>query len=69
MDGLCVHANSLKERYFGKSICLEGRMLYHNMCQRNCLYCGMRRESNIQRYTHVLVFLLLLFYSYNLVKQ
>lgn len=30
-------------------------MLYHNMCQRNCLYCGMRRESKIQRYTHVLL--------------
>lgn len=45
-------AASIRDRYVGNHVFLRGLIEYSNLCGKNCLYCGIRRENlKIDRYT------------------
>lgn len=45
-------AASVRDRYLGNNVYLRGLIEYSNMCGKNCLYCGVRRENQtVKRYT------------------
>ncbi len=45
-------AVTVRDRYIGNSIYLRGLIEYSNICGKNCLYCGIRRENHkVDRYT------------------
>ncbi|CBK24998.2 Iron hydrogenase assembly protein [Blastocystis hominis] len=53
-----LHANSVTEVHFSNEISLHGFMDLHNMCERNCQHCWMRRANkDVKRFmcfpTHV----------------
>ncbi len=49
---LYAQAAIIKEKYVGNTVYLRGLIEYSNVCGKNCLYCGSRRENrNIKRYT------------------
>jgi biotin synthase len=44
-------ASAVRDRYIGNSIFLRGLIEYSNICGKNCLYCGIRRENHkVDRY-------------------
>lgn len=44
-------ADRVRKKYVGDKVQLRGLIEFSNICKRNCLYCGLRRENeNIQRY-------------------
>ncbi|MHC1682426.1 MAG: [FeFe] hydrogenase H-cluster radical SAM maturase HydE [Clostridiaceae bacterium] len=44
-------ADDVRKRYVGDEVHLRGLVEFTNICKRNCLYCGLRRDnSNIERY-------------------
>jgi biotin synthase len=44
-------AAEVKEKYIGNVVYLRGLIEFSNICQKNCLYCGIRKENkNINRY-------------------
>ncbi|MEM4633795.1 MAG: hypothetical protein QW275_01440 [Candidatus Anstonellaceae archaeon] len=43
-------ANEERERSVGKSTCVHGVLEFSNFCRNNCLYCGIRGCSEINRY-------------------
>jgi biotin synthase len=48
---LCRTAASIRNKYVGNVVYLRGLIEYSNICGKNCLYCGIRRENNkIERY-------------------
>ncbi len=48
---LCRTAASVRNQYVGNVVYLRGLIEYSNICGKNCLYCGIRRDnSNIDRY-------------------
>lgn len=45
-------AASVRDRYVGNQVFLRGLIEYSNICGKNCLYCGVRRDNDkIERYT------------------
>jgi len=48
---LFATADEIRRRYVGDEIHLRGIIEFSNYCQRNCLYCGLRRgNKSLQRY-------------------
>lgn len=43
-------ANNVRQREHGNASCVHGIIEFSNMCQQNCLYCGIRKDKSIQRY-------------------
>lgn len=44
-------AVTVRDRYIGNNIYLRGLIEYSNICGKNCLYCGIRRENHkVDRY-------------------
>lgn len=44
-------AATIKSKFIGNQVHLRGLIELSNICQKNCLYCGIRRgNSNIERY-------------------
>ena len=44
-------AAAVKEKYLGNTVYLRGLIEYSNICGKNCLYCGIRRDNRrIKRY-------------------
>ncbi len=45
-------AATVRDRYVGNHVYLRGLIEYSNICGKNCLYCGVRRDnSKVDRYT------------------
>ena len=50
-DSLLERAYAVKTSLFGKRVALRGLVEFSNVCGKNCLYCGIRRDSaNVVRY-------------------
>lgn len=44
-------ADDVREKYLGNSVHLRGLIEFTNICKRNCMYCGLRRDNdNLKRY-------------------
>lgn len=44
-------ANKIRHDFVGDDVHLRGLIEFSNICKRNCLYCGLRRDNeNIERY-------------------
>ncbi|WP_160674709.1 [FeFe] hydrogenase H-cluster radical SAM maturase HydE [Clostridium sp. C8-1-8] len=44
-------ADEVREEYRGNEVLLRGLIEFTNICKRNCMYCGLRRDNkNIERY-------------------
>ena len=44
-------ADEVREKYLGNYVHLRGLIEFTNICKRNCLYCGLRRDNkNLKRY-------------------
>lgn len=44
-------ANTIRSLYVGDTVYLRGLIEFSNICKRNCMYCGLRRDNlNIERY-------------------
>ena len=39
-------AAGIKEKYVGNKVFLRGLIEYSNICGKNCLYCGIRRDNH-----------------------
>jgi len=45
-------AAAVRDRYVGNHVYLRGLIEYSNICGKNCLYCGVRRDNaKVERYT------------------
>lgn len=50
-DGLLSAADKVRHDFVGDAVHLRGLIEFSNICQNNCLYCGLRRDNhNIKRY-------------------
>lgn len=50
-DELFKAADNVRKKYVGDEVHLRGLIEFTNICKRNCLYCGLRRDNkNIKRY-------------------
>lgn len=50
-EELLKAADEIRRNYVGDEVHLRGLIEFTNICKRNCLYCGLRRENkNIDRY-------------------
>ncbi|MBP7795157.1 MAG: [FeFe] hydrogenase H-cluster radical SAM maturase HydE [Elusimicrobiales bacterium] len=45
--GLFKKADEVRKKYVGDDIYLRGLIEFSNICHRNCLYCGLRRDNKI----------------------
>ena len=44
-------ADDVRQKYLGDYVHLRGLIEFTNICKRNCMYCGLRRDNkNIERY-------------------
>ncbi|WP_055667244.1 [FeFe] hydrogenase H-cluster radical SAM maturase HydE [Desnuesiella massiliensis] len=44
-------ADRVRKKYVGDEVHLRGLIEFTNICKRNCLYCGLRRDNkNLSRY-------------------
>ena len=44
-------ADEIRQTYLGDYVHLRGLIEFTNICKRNCMYCGLRRDNkNIERY-------------------
>lgn len=51
MDALFQTADRIRKAVFGDYVHLRGIVEFSNFCERNCLYCGLRKNNkNITRY-------------------
>ncbi len=49
---LFEQSKKIKEKYVGKKVYFRGLIEYSNICAKNCLYCGIRRDNKkLERYT------------------
>ncbi len=45
------HAYQIKEKFVGKRVYLRGIVEFSNICNKNCFYCGIRKDNkNVTRY-------------------
>jgi len=51
IQNLFSEANTLLEKYRGNKIHYRGLIEFSNVCEKNCLYCGLRKDLKIDRYT------------------
>ena len=50
-EELAYAADKVRYKYVGNGIHLRGLIEFSNICRRNCLYCGLRRDNKkIERY-------------------
>ena len=50
-EELFFAADKVREKYLGNVVHLRGLIEFTNICKRNCMYCGLRRDNNsIKRY-------------------
>lgn len=50
-EELFAAADQTRISYLGEEVHLRGLIEFSNICKRNCLYCGLRRDNlNVQRY-------------------
>ncbi|WP_294405061.1 [FeFe] hydrogenase H-cluster radical SAM maturase HydE [uncultured Clostridium sp.] len=50
-ESLFKAADEICEKYLGNSVHLRGLIEFTNICKRNCMYCGLRRDNkNLKRY-------------------
>lgn len=50
-EELLKAADDIRRKYVGDEVHLRGLIEFTNICKRNCLYCGLRRDNkNINRY-------------------
>jgi biotin synthase len=51
MDYLLAAAGKVKQRTVGNKVYFRGLVEFSNICEKNCLYCGIRKDnSKAQRY-------------------
>ncbi len=50
LETLYAEANFLRKDRIDDFVCIHGIIEFSNYCKNNCLYCGIRRDQNIQRY-------------------
>ena len=50
-ESLFNQALKIKLDNVGNKVYLRGLIEYSNICKKNCYYCGLRNENNIERYT------------------
>jgi len=44
-------ADEIRQKYLGDYVHLRGLIEFTNICKRNCMYCGLRRDNkNLERY-------------------
>lgn len=44
-------ADEVRKKYLGDEVHLRGLLEFTNICKRNCMYCGLRRDNkNLNRY-------------------
>jgi biotin synthase len=49
---LKVKAQAVQSEYVGKKVYFRGLIEYSNLCTKNCLYCGIRKDNtHLKRYT------------------
>ncbi|MBQ4278374.1 MAG: [Rikenellaceae bacterium] len=52
LDALLARATAVRRDTVGESVYLRGLIEYSNVCRKNCLYCGIRRDNRtVDRYT------------------
>lgn len=50
-EALFKAANEVRQKYLGDIVHLRGLIEFTNICKRNCMYCGLRRDNtNLKRY-------------------
>ena len=50
-EDLLKVADDIRKEYLGDTVHLRGLIEFTNICKRNCMYCGLRRDnSNLKRY-------------------
>lgn len=50
-DKLFKAADEVREKHLGNYVHLRGLIEFTNICKRNCMYCGLRRDNkNLKRY-------------------
>ncbi len=47
---LKLEAGKIRKKVYGDEIFLRGIIEFSNYCRKNCLYCGIRKSSPIERY-------------------
>lgn len=48
---LFFHSNQARLKFYGRQVYLRGLIEFSNICQRNCCYCGIRRDNQgVDRY-------------------
>jgi len=51
LKNLFMHSASVREEYCGNKVYLRGLIELSNICVKNCLYCGIRRDNKkVARY-------------------
>lgn len=51
MNELFSAADRVRKKYVGDEVELRGLIEFSNICKRNCMYCGLRRDnSKLKRY-------------------
>ena len=50
LDWLFSKARGVQNKYFSNKVYVRGLIELTNYCKNNCLYCGIRRDNNIERY-------------------
>jgi len=50
LETLYAEANLLRKSRIDDFVCIHGIIEFSNYCKNNCLYCGIRKGQNIQRY-------------------
>lgn len=50
-ESIFAAADRVRKKYCGDEVHLRGLIEFSNICQRNCMYCGLRKDnSRIERY-------------------
>ncbi|MCQ2285694.1 MAG: [FeFe] hydrogenase H-cluster radical SAM maturase HydE [Bacteroidales bacterium] len=50
-DYLFQQSSETREKHYGKDVYIRGLIEFTNICQNDCLYCGLRRSNhNVNRY-------------------
>lgn len=50
-EDLLKAADEIRKKYLGDTVHLRGLIEFTNICKRNCMYCGLRRDNvNLKRY-------------------
>ncbi len=51
LSALYQQAYAIKKQYIGNKVYYRGLIEFSNFCQKDCLYCGIRRgNTNVERY-------------------